>query len=176
MKTLIIVGHPDLNHSVINTRWIEELKKYPEEFTVHSLYEAYPKGTAIEVEKEQQLIEEHGTLILQYPLYWFNCPALLKKWMDDVFTYGWAYGSKGDKMKGRKIALSISAGMRTDDFTKNGKYGYTLEDLIGPFKMSALYMHSDFKGFHCLYGAEEAVENTTLEENSKEYISFIRSL
>jgi putative NADPH-quinone reductase len=50
------------------------------------LYKVYPDGN-IDVEKEQKLIESH------------NCPPLLKKWLDDVLTYTWAYGSGGDKLK-----------------------------------------------------------------------------
>jgi len=26
----------------------------------------------------------------------------LKKWLDEVFTHGWAYGTGGDKLKGKK--------------------------------------------------------------------------
>ncbi len=35
MKTLVIVTHPDIEKSVINKKWIDELKKYPEKYTVH---------------------------------------------------------------------------------------------------------------------------------------------
>jgi putative NADPH-quinone reductase len=75
------------------------------------LYKVYPDGN-IDVEKEQKLIESHNNLVLQFPLYWFNCPPLLKKWLDDVLTYNWAYGSGGDKLKERKVALSVSAGIK----------------------------------------------------------------
>lgn len=34
MKTLVIVAHPNLETSVINKRWVEELQKYPEKYTV----------------------------------------------------------------------------------------------------------------------------------------------
>ena len=44
MKTLVIVTHPDIEKSVINKKWIDELKKYPEKYTVHQLYKAYPDG------------------------------------------------------------------------------------------------------------------------------------
>jgi len=37
-KTLIIVAHPSIEKSVINKRWIDELKLYPEQFTIHELY------------------------------------------------------------------------------------------------------------------------------------------
>ncbi len=42
MQTLVIVTHPDIKHSVINKRWVEELKKFPEKYVIHQLYEAYP--------------------------------------------------------------------------------------------------------------------------------------
>ncbi|TIM95454.1 MAG: NAD(P)H-dependent oxidoreductase, partial [Mesorhizobium sp.] len=32
------------------------------------------------------------TLILQFPLWWFAMPAILKGWVDRVFAYGFAYG------------------------------------------------------------------------------------
>ncbi|WP_396125955.1 NAD(P)H-dependent oxidoreductase [Brevibacillus laterosporus] len=25
------------------------------------------------------------------PFYWYSSPPLLKKWLDDIFTHGWAY-------------------------------------------------------------------------------------
>lgn len=34
MKTLIIVTHSDMGHSIINKHWIEELGKYLEEYTI----------------------------------------------------------------------------------------------------------------------------------------------
>ncbi|MBP1174030.1 putative NADPH-quinone reductase [Paenibacillus sp. PvR133] len=52
MKTLVIVTHPSIEASVINRRWVEELKKYPEKYTIHELHKVYPDGN-IDVEKEQ---------------------------------------------------------------------------------------------------------------------------
>lgn len=34
MKTLIIVTHSDMEYLTINKRWIEELRKYLEEYTI----------------------------------------------------------------------------------------------------------------------------------------------
>ncbi|MCO6564880.1 MAG: NAD(P)H-dependent oxidoreductase [Apibacter sp.] len=174
MKTLVIIGHPDLSNSTINKRWVKEIEKYPEMFTVHSLYNTYP-NYSIDVEKEQKLIEQHENIILQYPLYWFNCPALLKKWIDDVFTYGWAYGSKGDKMKDKKIALAISAGSKEENYKKDRNYSVTIDDLILPFKITSDYMNSNFKGYFILYGTN-SIRTDALEKSAEQYISFIKKL
>ncbi len=171
MKKLIIVSHPNIEKSVINKRWTEELAKYPDHFTIHNIYTAYPDGK-IDIEKEQKLIEAHDALILQYPLYWFNCPPFLKQWLDDVFTYGWAYGSKGNSLKDKKIALALSAGIDKEDFQEDGEWKVSIEQLILPFKTTALYTKSDFRGHFVLYGSENGVNSEALEKSALDYTHF----
>jgi putative NADPH-quinone reductase len=185
MKTLVIVTHPNIESSTINKCWIKELKKYPEKYTVHELHKMYPNGN-INVKKEQQLIESHNNLVLQFPIYWFNCPPLLKKWLDDVFTYGWAYGSNGDKLKERKVALAVSAGIRKEDYSDRGRYGYTLEQILVPFKTTFQYCNANYRSFFAYYGTEkepggsEEVGNEAsanrLEISAQNYLSFIDNL
>jgi putative NADPH-quinone reductase len=174
MKHLIVVSHPNLSKSVINKRWVEELEKYPDLFTVNKLYTSYPDGK-INVEKEQQLIEAHDVLVFQYPLYWFNYPSLLKKWLDEVFVYGWAYGSKGDKLKDKKLALAISIGMRKADYQEDGKCKVTIGQLILPFKTTALYSKADFRGYFTLYDSHN-VSSDAVTTNAQEYIHYIMNL
>ncbi|UHA73402.1 NAD(P)H-dependent oxidoreductase [Paenibacillus sp. 481] len=176
MKTLVIVTHPSIETSVINKRWVEELHKYPEKYTVHELHKVYPDGN-IDVEKEQQLIESHGNLVLQFPVYWFNCPPLLKKWLDDVFAYGWAYGSNGgDKLKDRKIALAVSAGIKQADYSAEGRYKYTLEHLLAPFETSFLYCHADYRSFFAFYGTEYEPSASEVDTSAQNYLKFINNL
>lgn len=186
MKTLVIVAHPSIETSTINRRWVEELKKYPEKYTVHELYKNYP-DEHINVEKEQKLVEAHGDLVLQFPIHWFNCPPLLKKWLDDVFTYGWAYGSNGgDKLKNRKVALAVSAGIKKEDYSENGRYRYTLEQILVPFETTFRYCHANFRSVFAFYGKESKPGGneeedhhpgvSELEKSAQDYLSFVDSL
>ena len=68
MKTLIIAAHPNLEESVINKRWLTELRKHPDLCTIHTLAACYPDGR-IDVEREHRLIEAHDSLIFQFPIY-----------------------------------------------------------------------------------------------------------
>lgn len=172
MKTLVIVSHPSLETSIVNKRWVEELKKHPEKYTVHELYKVYP-DEKIDVEKEQKLIESHGNLVIQFPVYWFSSPSLLKKWLDDVFLYGWAYGSKGDKLKNRKIALGVSAGISQEDYHEQGRYHYTLDQVLLPYEMTALYCKADYRSFFAFYGAEFEPAAEKIETSAKDYLKFI---
>ncbi|WP_455035900.1 NAD(P)H-dependent oxidoreductase [Leptotrichia massiliensis] len=120
MKTLVILAHPNINESRANKRWKEELLKYPQEIEVHELYKEYPDWN-IDVKREQELLIKYEHIIFQFPLYWFNCPPLLKKWLDEVFEYNWTYGSNGDKLKNKKIGLAVTAGGKREYYKYGGK-------------------------------------------------------
>lgn len=176
MKTLIVAAHPEIETSVVNKRWLEELKKYPDSYTIHELYKEYP-DEKIDVEREQKLIESHGNLILQFPIFWFNCPSLLKKWLDEVFIHGWAYGSNGgDKLKDRKVALAVTAGVKEEDYCENGRYLYTLKQLLSPFEITFRYTNADYRSFFPFYGAEDAPSSEELKKNSEAYLEFLKAL
>ena len=143
MKTLIITAHPHIAQSVVNKRWLDELAKHPDRFTVHRLYTAYPDGK-INVAAEQALIEAHGSVILQFPVYWFSCPPLLKQWFDSVFTHGWAFGSSATAFKGRKLGLAVSHGTPPQDYSHTGKTRHTLAETLVPFEIIANYIGAEY--------------------------------
>ena len=58
MKTLIIITYPTMSESTINKRWTEGLLKFPEKYTVHQLYDAYP-DEMIDVHAEQRLVRQY---------------------------------------------------------------------------------------------------------------------
>lgn len=183
MKTLVIAAHPDLSNSVINKRWMEALLKYPEKYTVHPLTALYPDGR-VDVEKEHKLVEAHGHLVLQFPIQWFSCPVILKIWLDDVLTHGWAYGRNGgDKLQGRKVALAVTAGIKQRDYMESGRYHYSLEQLLAPFEtIFRYYCHADYRSFFAFYGAEttpgEEYASTPkeIEKGTDDYLRFLENI
>jgi len=175
MKTLVIVTHPNIKESVINKRWVEELNKFPDKYVVHQLYEVYP-NEKIDVEAEQKLVEQYDKIVFQFPLYWFSSPPLLKKWLDEVLTHGWAYGSKsGYKFGGKKVALAITAGIDKDEFAANERYKYTIEELTRPFELSFDYIKADYRPFFAYYGLEHNVDKVWVEKSVPEFIRFLDS-
>lgn len=176
MKTLIIVVHPDIEKSVINKRWIEELRKYPEKYTIHQLYETYP-DEKFNVLKEQELIESHDKIVFQFPFYWFSSPPLLKKWLDEVVLYGWAYGSKsGYKVEGKKISLAVSIGIDEEEYSASGKYKYTMKELTRPFELTFEYIKADYREPFLYYGIERNSSNEWIERSVPMYLDFIDNL
>lgn len=173
MKTLIIVIHPDIQNSVINKRWIKELEKFPEQFHVHQLHEVYPTQQ-FDILAEQKLIEEHDHIVFQFPYYWFNCPALLKKWMDEVFTRGWAYGSQsGFKLKDKKIALATSLGLKEEEVQPGATYNYSLEEMTRPFELTFNYLKANYQPLFAYYGMTYNPSDEWVEKSVPLYLDFL---
>ncbi|WP_028295632.1 NAD(P)H-dependent oxidoreductase [Olivibacter sitiensis] len=176
MKALIVIIHPNIKRSLINHRWNEELSKYPDKYDVRQLYEVYP-DEKIDVSAEQQLIEQYDKIVFQFPFYWFNCPPLFKKWLDEVLTYGWAYGGKsGYKLSGKKIALAISVGIDENEYNAMAKYKYTLAELTRPFELTFEYVRADYRSFFAYYGVELNSKKEWIERSVPRYMGFLENL
>lgn len=82
---------------------------------------------APDVIAEQQRIDRADRLVLVYPVYWWSFPALLKGWIDRVFTNGWAYGYAEDderKKLGRlEVVLVAVAGTDAGTYARHGYFG-----------------------------------------------------
>lgn len=180
MKTLVNVFHPNLeNRSIVNRRWIDELKKHPNKFEVRDLYELYPDGH-IDVLAEQKLIEEYARIIFQFPVYWLSSPPLFKKWIDEVLAYGSAYGTGSSyKLAGKKIALALTASADEKTYSQEGAFKYTLKEFTRTFEITFDWIKADYKPFFAFFGAPHVTDETILqkvEQSAKEYVSFAESL
>ncbi|WP_374336502.1 NAD(P)H-dependent oxidoreductase [Methyloversatilis sp.] len=91
-------------------------------------------------------------LILNFPIYWFSVPAMLKGWIDRVFVSGVFYGGKRiyDRggLRGRRALVAASLGGRAHMFGPGaihgelngmlrhllqGSLGYVGFDVLQPF-------------------------------------------
>jgi len=176
MKTLVIVTHPNMESSVVNRRWIEELKKYPDDFEIHQLYKVYP-DEKINVLAEQRLMENYDKIVFQFPMYWFSCPPLLKKWFDEVLIYGWAFGRKsGYKLENKKIGIAISVGSTEEDYSLKGNYRHTFKELIVPFELTFKYVRANYRSFFAYYGLDSNTPSERIEKSVQEYLGFLNTL
>jgi glutathione-regulated potassium-efflux system ancillary protein KefF len=108
-NVLIISGHPDLDHSLANRTILEEMKKLIPSVTIRRL-DQVNKNYNFNLEEEQKALTEADVIVLEFPMYWYSYPALLKKYIDDVLSHGFAYGSEGIKLRGKRLILSLTTG------------------------------------------------------------------
>lgn len=132
---LILFAHPVLEKSRVHAALIRRSMRM-NGVTFHDLYEAYPDFD-IDVKKEQDLLLQHDIIIWQHPFYWYSCPAILKQWQDLVLEHGWAYGSKGNMLAGKKIFNVITTAGSREAYTVGGRNRFTISQLLAPFDQTA---------------------------------------
>jgi NAD(P)H dehydrogenase (quinone) len=185
MKKLIVLSHPNIDSSQANRRWLKEAQRLDNEFTVHQLYEAYPAGTPLDVAAEQARLLAHDAVILQFPLYWFSTPPLLKQWLDEVLLPGFAYGrTETDRqLQGKRFGLAISAGIKHKDYRREGRYHYTIDEVLAPLYATLDYIKVERARPFVLYGIEYDPTNPALEDTSEDieasvqpYVDYLRSV
>ena len=112
---------------------------------------AFEAGTlTVDVKAEIDNLLWADTLILQFPLWWFSMPAILKGWVDRVFAYGFAYGVGehsdrrwGDRygegtLAGKRAMLIVTAGGWEEHYASRGVNG-PIDDLLFPINHGILY-------------------------------------
>ena len=168
MKTLVILAHPNIEASRVNRRLIEEVRKHSE-ITVHELYSSYPDWV-IDVPREQVLLESHDRIVFQFPLYWYSTPPLLKKWQDDVLTYGWAYGTQGKKLQGKELLIATSIGGRQEVYQAGGSNHFTMSEILRPLHATANMCKMTYLPAFVVDGASDEKQ---LTEAALRYVNLI---
>ena len=95
-EILVLVAHPELEQSRVNRapdrRRARAAARQPAgRIAVRDLYALYP-DYLIDVAAEQAALAAAALVVWQQPIHWYGMPPLLKLWLDDVLTFGWAYG------------------------------------------------------------------------------------
>ncbi len=162
MKNILIVnGHTYMNKSIANKRVMDILKeKYPNA-VINELVSLYP-DYRINVEKEKQKLIHADTIIIQSPLFWFSLTSLVMRWIEEVFTHGFAYGSEGCALEGKKVIVGITAGSSNEDYS-NGKVGISIDEIIKTLEVTFKFCKMDFLGT-VFTGSMFNTGNSTQEE------------
>jgi len=135
-KVLILFAHPAFEKSRIHKRLNLHVRNL-EGVTFRDLYEAYP-DLDIDVKQEQKLLLEHDIIIFQHPFYWYSSPAIIKQWQDLVLEYGWAYGTDGNALAGKRIFNAISCGGPRHVYSSEGRNRFTIRQFLAPFDQTAM--------------------------------------
>ena len=109
MNVLVIYSHTYHSRSYAGKAILEVLEAQPG-ITVRNLEELYPDNSPIDIAAEQAALVAADIIVFQHPLFWFATPALLKRYMDEVLQYGFAYGDDSFKLAGKKFVHSYTTG------------------------------------------------------------------
>ncbi len=140
MKHLIIYAHPNANslNSYFKNTLVTHLKQTQQEVVVRDLYQlnfnpvlslADMEGQRMgivsdDVKKEQELIASADAITFIHPIWWTGLPAIMKGYIDRVFSYGFAYrydqGIQKGLLTGKQVIIINTHGKSQDEYRANG--------------------------------------------------------
>jgi NAD(P)H dehydrogenase (quinone) len=102
-------------------------------------------------------------LILNFPVFWFSTPAILKGWIDRVLVSGTVYGGKRfyDRggLRGKRALVSLTLGGQEHMFGERGIHGPLngmLRHLLqGTLAYTGMDVLEPFVGWHIPYVSED---------------------
>ena len=156
-SVLVIFAHPNLQQSTVNKTLLEGALQV-EGVDLHDLYHAYPDGV-IDIEAEQKRLEKYQTLVFQHPFYWYSAPSLLKEWLDLVLQFNYAYGPKGEALKGKRWLSVVTTGGSKQAYCETGHNRFTMRELLTPFDQTAHLCQMQFLPPIVIHSARAVSDN-----------------
>ncbi len=170
-KILVISAHPHMERSLMNKTILEELKASALDLAVDDIAEGC---CHVDVAAEQAALKEAETIVFQFPVYWFNAPALLKHWYEEVFTPGFAHGEGAEGLKGKKLIISATIGAPEAAYSAQG-LGHSISDFFMNFgamaAMTGMEMGKLVLSYGCVYipGVSTEADKEAMIAKAKEH-------
>ena len=135
-KILVINGHPNPEASVAGKAVLNTLESSRYEMQIRTLAQLCgPNG--FDVTAEQEALRRADVIVWHFPFYWYSVPAILKKWIDDVLTRGFAHGAGGAALHGKKLLLSFTTGAAAQEYAKGRSMNWPVEAFLPPLLQTA---------------------------------------
>lgn len=116
-------------------------------FIQESGHAYFTKTLTKDIQAEHEKLINADAVIFIFPLWWYSMPAIMKGWIDRVWTYGLAYGYKnaGNRhrygegaFQGKRALLAINIGGAEVEYSSRGING-KLEDILFPITHGTLF-------------------------------------
>ena len=171
---LVIAAHPQLEHSRATRTLMDAAARLdPARVQVRDLYALYP-DYLIDVAAEQALLKQARALVWLHPVHWYSMPPLLKLWLDEVFSFGWAYGPGGRALAGKDLWLVASTGGPQTSYQPDGYNRYFFDAFLHPYEQTAALVGMRWLPPLVLHGAHTA-GSEQLKAHSELFVQRLRT-
>lgn len=165
--TVVIYANPRGPQSRANAALLRAIAARPGT-KIRDLTTLYPDGV-IDVRAEQTALEGADHVVLQYPTYWYSVPGLMKTWLDEVMTPGWAYGpGRPGVLAGKTLRIATTTGGTTEGYQPGALHGFQYAQLLTPLQATARRLGMEFLEPFVLHGVRD-LSDTELAEAAERY-------
>jgi glutathione-regulated potassium-efflux system ancillary protein KefG len=170
---LLVLAHPALERSRAN-RALAKAAKGLAGVTFKDLYEVYP-DFVVDIETEQAALVAHDVIALQFPLFWYSTPALMKEWLDIVWLHGFAYGPGGEALKGKRLFVGCTTGANAKAYHMHGYNRFSMDEFLRPLEQTAHLCGMEWETPFVVHGAS-VKDDAALKAEAERYRARVASL
>ena len=170
---LLVLAHPALERSRAN-RALAKAAKSLSGVTFKDLYETYP-DFVVDIETEQAALVAHDVVALQFPLFWYSTPALIKEWLDLVWLHGFAYGEGGEALKGKRLFVACTTGASAKAYHAHGYNRFSMDEFLRPLEQTAHLCGMEWETPFVVHGAS-VKDDAALKAEAERYRARVTSL
>lgn len=152
-NTLVLFAHPYLEHSRSNREIIKFYRRF-DHLDFRDLYEDYA-DFHIAAFRERKRLPNYERIIFHFPLIWFGMPPLLKLWIDEVFDKHWQMINEKNPLECVDAVILITAEGEESDYKKEGKFHFTIEELLSGLIVCLQINNIKVKELKCIYNADK---------------------
>lgn len=195
MKYLIVYSNHhsgNFNHHLLESIK-NHLLKHGHEFVVRDLYkldfnpvlrssdfEAISAGnTPYDIALEQSFITWCDTMVFIYPVWWGSMPAIMKGYVDKVFSWGFAYKSNGGGvyplLTGKKAVVMSTLGQTRLDYEKGMHQSMAVINEQGVFGFCGIEVAAQLN-FYSIHSISEDEKKKAMEDAGKVLTSLSKSV
>ena len=160
-KVLVLLSHPYVQYSFTHQHLSAKLAEIPG-VTVRHIDQIPHAGLHFDAKAEQVFWDEADTIVLEFPLYWYHGPASLKQYLDDILTTEWAFEG-AHKLAGKNLLILTTTGGLESEYRKDGDHGFTVSEVLTPFKATAHITKMNYLPEIVIYAAK--LQNETDLQN-----------
>ena len=134
MKTMVVISHPTIQTSSSQQFFLATLKE-EEAVTVRHLDEVWSEAKPhfTRATEETALVDSQAErLILQFPMYWYQAPSVMKEWIDTVMSKSAPFSKQI-----KELGIVVTLGVKEEAFRAGAKEQFTISELLRPFQALA---------------------------------------
>lgn len=163
---LLLSAHPNIEGSKACAAMLEAVKCL-KNIKVVDIYKI-----PLEVENYINDVKNADVLVFQFPLWWGSAPSRMKEWLD-TFMLGFL---ENPGMKGKRLLIATTAGVDKSEYHAGGAEGFTLDEILRPFQVTAMYSGMTYLRPFAIYGTMMPDAEERIAKGSEAYKAYLETL
>lgn len=157
MKTITYIAHDDVSSSS-SQQFLLAAGRSMTETDFVDLSVEYQENTKFDADIELERLQKYERIIFQFPLYWYQAPAIMKVWLDQVFGNTLKISKFKRLLSGKDFGIVCVVGSKANHYQLGGRDGVTISSLLSPYFAWANYMGLYFLEPFVIYQFQDKIE------------------